>query len=492
MRGEIAKGAAWMVLFRLLDRSIGIVSTAILARLLLPADFGLVAMAMSIIAVIELATTFSFEIALIQKADPQREHYDTAWTLNIIVGAVGALVIAALALPTAAFYGDARLAPVMLAIASTWLFSGFENVGTVDFRRAMNFSAEFRLMAIRRLISFAVTMVAALTLGSYWALIIGTATARLAGVVLSYLMQPFRPRLSLARTRELFSFSGWMLANNIAGVILGKVPHFAVGRLFGAQSLGAYTVGAEIAHLAYTELIAPINRATFPGYARLAGDPPAFRRICLDATAAILLIVLPVTIAVAVLAAPIVRVLLGSQWAEAAPIIQVLAFAGAVSAVTSNNVAVYLALGRPHLATSIFVVRLMMVLVAIALLVGPHGMLGVAWAELLASVGSLAISLPVLFRTLKLRSLDYLGHLWRPLLASALTGAVMVAVLQWLPGQESLASALVGLLVAGPVGALSYVLLVAVLWRLSGRPQTVEVLLAARARDWWRARAKSA
>src|SRR5450755_2679114 len=89
MRAEMARGAAWMVLFRLFDRSIGIVSTTVLARLLVPADFGLVAMAMSVIAIVELATAFSFEMALIQKPDPLREHFNTAWTLNILVALGG-------------------------------------------------------------------------------------------------------------------------------------------------------------------------------------------------------------------------------------------------------------------------------------------------------------------------------------------------------------------------------------------------------------------
>ena len=147
-----------MVLFRLFDRSIGIVSTALLARLLIPADFGLVAMAMSIIALIELATAFSFEIALIQKQDPQREHFDTAWTLNVLVALGGAAVTAAAAFPAAAFYGDPRLGPVMLAIGAAWLMQGFENVGVVNFRREMNFAAEFRLMASKRVVSFACTV----------------------------------------------------------------------------------------------------------------------------------------------------------------------------------------------------------------------------------------------------------------------------------------------------------------------------------------------
>jgi lipopolysaccharide exporter len=477
-----------MVLFRLLDRSVGIVSTAVLARLLLPADFGLVAMAMSIIAVIELATTFSFEIGLIQKPSPRPEHYDTAWTLNIIAAAAGAAITAALAFPTASFYGDERLVPVMFAIGAAWFVSGFENVGTVDFRRRMDFASEFRLMATRRLIAFVVTMIAVVTLRSYWALIIGSATARLAGVVLSYRMQPLRPRLSLACSGELFSFSGWMVANNLIGVVIGRVPHFIVGRLFGAQSLGAYTVGAEIAHLAYSELVAPINRAMFPGYARLADDRPAFRQICVDATAAILLVVLPASVLIAVLAGPIVRVLLGDQWSQAVPVIQVLVISGAISAVTSNNLAAYLALGRQYLTMVILLARLVLLALAIALLADRQGLIGVAYAELFASLGSLAVTLPILFATLQLSAREYLRGLWRPLVASALTGIAVLGVLRLLAAPDTLGGALAQLAVGVPAGVLIYPTLVALLWRMSGRAQTIEVLIARRALGWLQAR----
>src|SRR4029450_11563728 len=154
--------------------------------------------------------------------------------------------------------------------------------------------------------------------------VIGTFAGRTAGVILSYLMEPFRPRPSLAASRQMFSFSGWMLLVNISSAVIGKIPLLFVGRMFGAQTLGAYTVGAEIAQLAHTELVAPINRAMIPGYSRLANDVDAFRRTCIDATAGVLLLVLPATVGIVVIAGPIVRVLLGDQWSEAVPVIQVL------------------------------------------------------------------------------------------------------------------------------------------------------------------------
>lgn len=241
MRREIANGAAWMVLFRLLDRLVGLASTVILARLLLPSDFGVVAMAMSVIGLIELATAFSFEIALIQKPDPQRVHFDTAWTLNVLLAAGGALVTVALAHPTAAFYGEPRLAPMMWAIAAAWLVSGFENIGIVEFRRQMDFAREFRFLATKRCAAFVVTLTAAFALRSYWALVIGMAAGRVFGVLLSYAMHPFRPRPSLAASRELFGFSGWMLANNVANAVVGQV-HLG-GRVRGSPI--AFAVGGK-------------------------------------------------------------------------------------------------------------------------------------------------------------------------------------------------------------------------------------------------------
>lgn len=472
-----------MVLYRLFDRSVGVVSTMVLARLLIPADFGLVAMAMSIIAIIELASAFSFELALIQKAAPEREHFDTAWTLNILIAFGGACLTAALAFPAAAFYGDPRLPAVMIAIAIAWFLSGFESTGIANFRREMNFAAEFRWFASRRMVSFVVVLFAAWFFRSYWALVIGMAAGRLTGVVMSYVMHPFRPRLSLSRARDLFSFSGWLLANNIADVIFSRLPHLFVGRVFGARTLGAYTVGSEIAQLANTELVAPINRAMFPGYARLVDDPETFRRVCIDATAAILLVVLPVSMAVAVLAGPIVRVLLGEQWGQAVPIIHVLAFSGAISALNANNISAYLALGKPYLPTLVLVVRLIIFAAIIGVVWPERGVVKVAYAELAAAAGSFAVSLPILFSLLRLRLRAYMASVWRPLVASVLTAGATQLVVSRFDKPDSLLSALLLLATGLLVFAVFYLFLLWVLWSLSGRRDTIEKLIALKVRE---------
>lgn len=483
MKREIARGAAWMLLFKAVDRVLGIVSTLLLARLLVPADFGLVAMAMSVIAVIELATAFSFEIALIQNPRPQRVHFDTAWTLNVLLGLGCGAAIAALAYPAAVFYAEPRLSAVMLVLAIAWLAAGFENVGTVEFRRAMDFRREFGFMAAKRVVNFVVTVALALLFGSYWALVIGTLLGRLAGVVLSYVMHSFRPRFTLAASRDLFGFSGWLLLNNLLGVAILRAPHFFVGRLNGSQALGLYTVGSELAYMPATELIAPVNRVLFPGFARLTDDAARFRATFIDIIAVIVMIVVPTSIGIAAVAEPMIRVLLGEKWMEAVPVLQLLAPAGAIVALTSNNVSAYLALGRTAHPPLIMGARIAALIAALIWLAPGGGIVGVAQAELIAALVSLLISFPMLLRTLKLSVTDYSALAWRPLAAGATMGiAVHHLMIVMRAVEPTFADELVRLLIGVAGGMIVYGFAIWLLWRLAGRPRGAESILLHRLR----------
>src|SRR5688572_18978074 len=110
-------GAGWMVLLRIADRAVGLVSLAVLARLLLPEDFGLIAAAMSFIAVIEMLGEFGVELALIKNQQADRSHYDSAWTLNLITALLLAAVLFALASPAAAFFAEPRVEAIVRWLA---------------------------------------------------------------------------------------------------------------------------------------------------------------------------------------------------------------------------------------------------------------------------------------------------------------------------------------------------------------------------------------
>jgi O-antigen/teichoic acid export membrane protein len=211
-----------------------------------------------------------------------------------------------------------------------------------------------------------------------------------------------------------------------------------------------------------------------PGYSRLTGEVDAFRKTCIDASSGLLLIVLPASVGIAVIAGPIVRLLLGEQWVAAVPIIQVLALTGVVNAIISNNHAAYVALGRPFLSSVIHLSRIAVMLPAIIVLSQRMGLMGVVYAELFAALVCLFISYPILFREIRIPMMGYLSAVWRPIIASISMATVVNALLKYNMHNASLTAAIHDLMIGIPVGALSYVAVLWLLWAASGRPKSME------------------
>jgi lipopolysaccharide exporter len=369
---RMARSAAWMIGLRLADRTIGLVSVLFLARLLVPADFGLVAMGTVILGALEAMSAFGFEMALIKRQAKDRARWDSAWTLNVMIGAFNATVIAALAPLAALFYGEPRVTSVMLVLAASALVSGLRNIGMVEFEQELRFGRIVMLSLTRRTVSFVVTLTLAWWYGSYWALLVGMVTGHVVDLLLSYAFSPYRPRFSLVAWRDLFSFSKWLLLNNVLFYTSQRGGDAVVGNQAGASALGTYTVSLELANLPTSELVWPVMRAVFPGYAMMSSNVQRLAQGFLKVFALVLMFALPAAAGIALLAEPLVAVLLGPRWSDATPIIQVLAIAGGIRAAQANTGSVYLALDRPQLASAIMFLGILLSLGPFAIRGGTH------------------------------------------------------------------------------------------------------------------------
>jgi lipopolysaccharide exporter len=469
LNNKIAKGAAWMMLFKLVDRSIGLISVLILARLLGPSDFGLVAMAMSVVALTELMGAFGFDTALIQRQNPERAHYDTAWTFNVVFGAGITILLLMLAYPASHFYGEPQLKWILTALAIGAFAGGFENIGTVNFRREMNFWQEFRFLFSKKLAGFCVTIALAFALRSYWALVGGMVTSRLVAVLISYRVHSYRPRFSLAAWHDLLHFSRWLFISNFVLFLQNRADSFILGRTAGAHSLGIYNVASEIAALPSTELIAPINRAVFPAYSRLAAELSELRNKFLSVFGTIAIVALPVSIGLACVARPAVEVLLGPQWSAAVPLLQIFTVCGLASALQSNLVLVIVALGKPKLNTMMSAGMLLLYLPAVTIASLRYGVLGAAWSHLVMSILVLIPLHIVFLRLTQLGASAYFGALWRPFLAAVVMAGVILTI-QYGRANMAAFSALIELSIYVLAGAVTYVVSLLGLWHLAGRP----------------------
>lgn len=480
LKRRMASGAAWLVLFRLTDRGIGFVSTLILARLLVPADFGLVAMGTSILAALELMGAFSFDIALIQNQRADRRHYDTAWTFAVIFGLFNATGMCLLAAPAAGFFGEPRVEGLMYALALCTAIQGFDNVGIVAFQKDLELHKEFWLGLAKKLTGFVVTITAAVLLRSYWALICGMLALRVSGLMLSYRLHPYRPRFSFAAAGELFGFSKWLLLNNLLIFLNNRGTDFVIGKFSGAGALGLYSIAYELANLPTTELVHPISRAVFPGYSRLAGDLSQLRQAFLQVISFVALLTVPAGALIGLVAEPMVQLLLGPKWMGAVPLIQVLAVFGIVRSLHGPNGSIYLALGKPRVIAALQCVQLVIAIALMPFLVPRFGPIGAAYAILVGACCAMTSNYVMVLRELSLPFSHLLSVVWRPVVATMITAMTLIMLESSLwPAASGAGDTALRLTSMLGVGVISYVTSIYAGWQIARRPPGAEMELVA-------------
>ncbi len=476
-RGKIARGAGWMIFLRWGVRSLGFVRTLILARLLIPADFGLVALAMMMLGFVEALTKLRPDFALIQNTRAERRHYDTVWTFMVLRGALIAVVLVMVAGPCARYFDAPPLEVIVYCLAFVIFVEGFQNVGAVDFFKDLTFDKVFRLNFVSRLGSVAIAVIVALIWQNYWALIAGFASARLLIVVFSYRMHPYRPRFSLEAWREIFHFSKWLLPHGIVFSLRQRADAFIIGKWLGPASLGFYDLAKTIAQFAGAELAAPLRSVMFPAYAQMAEDPGRLRNSFVAAFAVIFAIGAPVATLLGLLAEPFVRIALGQNWMEIIPLIQVLVIYTLAQLCNSSCGALFLALGKTFTMLLVQTAGAAVAVPAIFLGVEYAGTYGVAWAVVIASAVTTFLSIAF---ALKLANVC-VRAIVRPLLRSVGALVAMVFVVRLASTSlfdcDGLICHSAELLLCGAGGTIVYASVHFLLWRLSGMPEGPEVVI---------------
>ncbi|MBS0639455.1 MAG: lipopolysaccharide biosynthesis protein [Acetobacteraceae bacterium] len=471
-----AMGAGWIIAWRVATRNIGLVSTLILVRLLDPSDFGLIALATGFITSIDALSAIGAQDALVRSPKVDRELYDTGFGLTVLRGAVTALLVVAIAWPVGWFFSDMRLTVVMLALAAGTLITAFENIGIVDFRRDLTFHKEFQMQVWSRVTGAMTTIVIAAIWQSYWSLVAGVLVYRTVRLVQSYTMSAYRPKFSLAGWRRIIGFSLWTWAQTLVYQVRDRSDSIVIGRLLGAEKVGEFTVGMELGLLPSTELVEPLGRALFSGFASLQHSAAALANMFVGAVAVGLTLVLPAGVGISMIADPMVRFALGEKWVAAVPVVQILALGGVTSIMTQACANLLNAVGRPSVTFYVVVTSTSAKLAALVVLTPLYGLTGAAVAQLAAIFVDIVLLLAMTLPSVGVGILSLLSRTLRPALATT----VMVALLWWF-GMAWTPSVGAGGWDAGmdaigrsAIGAVTYGVTLAVLWVAVGRPDGAE------------------
>lgn len=467
--GHLLRGSAWMITMRWSIRGLGLVSTVILARVLTPEDFGIVAMAMVVIGFLEVFTQTGVDLALIRDRAATRAHFDTAWTLEILQAAALALALLIVAPFAAAWFDDPRVTLVIRLLALRALIGGFENIGVVAFRRELDFSREFWFGVVKKTATVAITITIALWLRSYWALVIGLVGGRLLDVLISFRMHPYRPRWCLERVREIWSFSQWLLLARVANVVNRKFDEFVVGGQAGTSAMGTYFVASDIATAPTEEIVLPMARGTFPVYSRTLDRrdelAEAFRGVL--ATTAYLCCALG--LGLASVAAELVPLVLGEQWLATIPLMQALGACGVGLGIAFTFDPLLWASGRADISAKYKWVQLALMIPAVLVGVSLGGVLGIALAKTAVVFALLPLLIVWVARAEGIR----VGPLVAALAPAFASGIAMVIAVRAIADALEGAGwwALVAEVAGGAVVFLSFATL---LWVLRGRPEGPE------------------
>lgn len=472
---KTARGTAWVVSWRMATRFLGLISTLCLVRLLAPADFGLVTLGVSMATAVDGLAEIGIQDALVRDRAPDRQVYNTAFTLAVLRGAITSLAIVLGAAPMARFFGDKRLEYVLFALAFAVLADAATNIGIVDFRRNFAFDKEFKLRVVPRLVGIVVANGAAWIWHSYWALIASILIGRLLSVAASYAMHPFRPRPTLRAWRALIGYSSWTWTISLLALFRDRVDSFAVGRILGPASVGIYAVGAEIAALPTTELIEPLCRAAFSGFAEGRRTGASAGQTYLRVVGAATLLTMPAGIGIALVADPLVRVAFGANWLAAVPVVRILGGAGIVAVFGYIGMILLSAHGRLKLVFRAGVTGLCIRLGLLIAIAPRFGLSGIAAASALGMAVEQGVLTWTALRDGGLRSGDLMNHIWRPALAgAAMAGVLLKSGLLMERGAAEPAAIGPDLLLPALVGAGIYVAALIALWGLCGRPAGAE------------------
>lgn len=469
--GKLLKGAAWMVAMRWGSRLMGLASMVVVARLLTQADFGIYAIATALIGLLDALTDIGSDVAIIRHPNPQKRHYDTAWTFKVIIHGACALLILAFAPLAAHLYDSDQYIAILQVLALSLLISGLSNIGIADFRRNLDFHSDFIFNISVQVAGVLTTLVVAYLTHSYWALVLGGLAKSVVSLALSFVMHPHRPRFTLSAKDEIFNFSLWVMVRSVGIFLVTNGDRLVLGAFYSASLTGAYAMAAALANMAIYELLNPIGRALLPGMASKQGDADWERRNLKKIFGGVASLSVAIGVGVASLASPAIRLVYGPGYSDTIPMLEIMALAAALSGF-NQPVGQYLTvLGRvKDLAFLLFFEGIATMVVTYGFAVLGYSIHEVLYARLAVSC-LVFVRVFYLMRIVKSVTTAELAIEWlRPCLAGLAMFLVLTLYQRAFSDLPDLALFAGGVL----IGALTYSLTVLGLWHLMRRPSGIE------------------
>lgn len=419
------QGVAWTGAVKWLSQIVTWVGTILVARLLTPADYGLVGMATVYLGLTALITEFGLGSAIVALRELRDREIAQLNTVALLIGVGAMLVSCAVAFPLAAFFRAPELRAVVIVLSTTFLIDSLRTVPNALLTRDLRFKPLALLEGSKALFTMALTIALAWAGFRYWALVLGgiAGSIFLTTTILWQRSHPFaRPRF--AQLRASLAFSGQIIVERVAWYAYSNADFLIAGRVLGKVALGNYTTAWTMASLPGEKIMSLFWRVIPAMFSAVKSDAAAMRRYVLLVTEGLAMALLPATLGLALVAPEFVVGLLGDKWVGAILPLRLLCLYATIHMLSTILPHVLIVTNQVRFATRLSLVALVLLPPAFWIGGRTFGVGGIAIAWLVVYPFILAALYRRAFRTISLDLRSYLRALWP---AASLT-AVMLAV----------------------------------------------------------------
>lgn len=393
LKKKTAKGVVWTSLDQVANLGFGFIVGVILARILSPSDYGLLAMIAVFNSVAYAFLDSGFGNALIRKPDLTENDNSTAFYFNIVAGVVLYGIIWLIAPFVADFYDKPILSSLLRAEGVLLILSSFKIVQNTQLSRALNFKAKAIINVSSNVLSGVIGVIAAYRGFGVWALVIMHLSAGAISLILLWMISPWRPRgqWEKASFRYLWGYGSKLLASGLLDKIYSNIYPIIIGKLYSASDLGQYTRATHYAQLPSGTLTGVLQKVTFPVLSQIQEDTArladSYRRM-LRFTA---FLVFPIMVGMASLAYPLVVTLVTDKWAQCVSYLQIICFSSMWYPVHAINLNLLQVKGRSDLFLRLEIIKKVIITIAIFFSV-PFGIIGICVGSVCTSIICLAIN----------------------------------------------------------------------------------------------------
>ncbi len=434
LAGSAARGVAWVGGGQLAQQLIRVPTSIVLARLLLPEDFGLLSMAMVFVVVGQLFADFGIGAAIVQSPRVDRTALVSSFWANCAIGLAAAALLWSAAPLVAGFYAEPRVAAVLRALGAGLVLSAMTAVPRAILHKRMDFRADARARLIGALSGATVAASAAWSGLGVWALVLQVVVDNAVTLGLSSVWASWWPGLGFSwrSIRPLLSFSAGVLGSSMLGYSTRSVDNVLIGRALGGVALGHYALAYRMMLYPLAQVSGVLVKVLFPTLSTLQGDPSRFRRAYLVSVGTIAAITFPMMLGLLAVAHDFIVVVFGEKWLPMEHVLRVFCVLGMVQSVGTTVGTLYLSTGKTRKLLLVNLVSTPVILASF--IIGLRwGILGVAVAYATASLALFYVSLGIAFRIIGLGMAEFHRTIGGPAVSSLLMFAA-VSALPLIPG----------------------------------------------------------